>query len=276
MILVTGGTGAIGRTVVRALTSQGYEVISPSRHTGYLDSLTAFLKTTEAAPDRLIHLAAAVPATKNLPDTIELSDETRRIDRVVLAAALKWETHIVYASGCSLYNNYVSEYHEEDEPIAGPLTSNYLRVKREGEEASLAQGFASVLRIAGFRGEGTPNWTVAGRFVAAIREQRVLTVNGDGLDEVDLVDLSDIAEAIVVSSIQRYSGILNVASGSPINIKDLASLICQVAETDVQPILNGQQGPRRYARFSITRARSSVGWQPRVPLQDSIRGMLKE
>jgi nucleoside-diphosphate-sugar epimerase len=239
-----------------------------------LHSLNALLKTTKAAPDALIHLAAAVPATKNLPDTIELSDETRRIDRVVLAAALKWETHIVYASGCSLYNNYVSEYHEEDEPIAGPINSNYLRAKREGEEAALAQGSASVLRIAGFRGEGTPNWTVAGRFVAAIREQRVLTVNGDGLDEVDLVDLSDIAEAIVLSSIHRYSGILNVASGSPINIKDLARLFCQVAETDIQLVLTGHQGARRYARFSITRARSYLGWRPSVSFQNSIQGML--
>lgn len=276
MILVTGGTGVIGSTVVKVLKGLGHEVIAPSRRSGYMNSLAEFLKTTKAVPHGLIHLAAAVPASRSLPDNVELSDETRRMDRVVCDAARTWATHLVYASGCSLYDNSRSKCQREAEPTASPITSSYLRAKKEGEEAALDVGHASVLRIAGFRGRGTPNWTVAGRFVAEIRNQRAPTVIGDGLDEVDLVDLSDIADAIVLSWRYSHIGILNIASGHPISIRDLASLICQVADTEVRPVFTGQQIGRKYARFDTARARSSLGWQPKVAIRDSIREMLSE
>lgn len=274
MILVTGGSGVVGRAVVRALTHLGFKVIAPDRSSGYLNSLNDFLKVHPTTPESIVHLAAEIPASKGYADTVELSNENRRIDQIVVRAARLWEIHVAYASGCSLYDNFTPRYHVEDEIIDGSQFGHYLQAKQDGEDAFRGLGTASILRVAGFRGACTPPWALAGRFVSAAREGRAITVNGDGLDEVDLVDLADIAEAFVLAIRHRYVGSLNVASGMPICVKDLASLVCRIASAEKQPTFAGCQERRRYARFDITRANTSLGWEPKIKLHESILGML--
>jgi nucleoside-diphosphate-sugar epimerase len=274
MILVTGGSGVVGGAVVRTLTHQGFEVVAPDRSSGYLNSLIDFLKVQPITPDSIVHLAAEIPASKGFADTIELADKTRRIDQIVVGAAQLWGIHVVYASGCSLYDNFTPRCHVEHEIIDGSQFGHYLQAKKDGEEAFRGLGTASILRVAGFRGAGTPTWALAGRFVSAAREGRAITVSGDGLDEVDLVDLADIAEAVVLAIRHRYVGFLNVASGKPIHVKDLASLVCEITSTKTPPSFVGYQDRRRYARFDVARAITSLGWQPKISTHESIREML--
>lgn len=96
-IVVTGGAGRLGRSVVRTLAEAGHEVVSIDRATvaglpaqqiavDLLDSAATLAAFTEIAPDAVIHLAAiAVPGL--LPDA-EVFDINTRLAWSVLEATI--------------------------------------------------------------------------------------------------------------------------------------------------------------------------------------------
>ncbi|GAB3630866.1 NAD(P)-dependent oxidoreductase [Microbacterium shaanxiense] len=94
-VIVTGGAGRLGRSVVRALTDAGYEVVSidrakvedlpaEQRQTDLLDAAATRSVFAELAPDAVVHLAAiAVPGA--LPDPEVFDINTRLVWNVLEA-----------------------------------------------------------------------------------------------------------------------------------------------------------------------------------------------
>ena len=94
-VIVTGGAGRLGRSVVRALAAAGYEVVSidrakvedlpaEQRQTDLLDEAATRAVFAELAPDAVVHLAAiAVPGA--LPDPEVFDINTRLVWNVLEA-----------------------------------------------------------------------------------------------------------------------------------------------------------------------------------------------
>lgn len=107
-VVVTGGAGRLGRSVVRALADAGYEVVSidrttaaglraPQREADLLDAAATRSLFIELAPDAVIHLAAiAVPGA--VPDSDVFDINTRLAWNVLEASVAAGADALLVAS----------------------------------------------------------------------------------------------------------------------------------------------------------------------------------
>lgn len=115
----------------------------------------------------------------------------------------------------------------------------------------------------------TPYAGVASIFRSAVERGRAPEVFEDGLQTRDFVHVRDVARATVaaLTTATPYDGALNVASGTPRTVLDLARATC--AGTDLAPQLLGgvRPGDVRHVVASPARAAMVLGFTAREPFE---------
>lgn len=273
-VLVTGAGGLIGTAVCRVLCQRGWNVLAVSRRpTSFGASAGVALDLTEvnlvarlpSRPDVVVHLAAMVPDGSRVLDDESAAACTRSIDARVFEAAAAWGAHLVYASGCSLYDNRNVDSKTEDAELTAE--SYYLRAKLEGDLSARQLPRSCIMRISAPVGSGLKPSTVLARFVQRARENGVLHVWGSGRREQDFVAVSDVAEFVDAAIRLEATGIFNVAAGRPTTMRELAGIVCKTlgsGSISVNQAPDPLEG--RTARFSIAAARKVLDWAPKVSL----------
>lgn len=271
MILVTGATGVIGRALIKRLHAERLPCAVLSRDV--LVDPVALANVSLRKPSVLVHLAAVVPQPPVIPDDETSAALTRNLDQRVLKAISRWNCHVVYASGCSLYPKGDKTPKCEDEAGAEQITSSaYLASKQQGERDFLASGKATVLRISAPIGEGLPQATVLGRFIEAAKARGELEVWGTGQREQNYVDVADIADALLRAMILRPGKLINIAANQPITMLDLAKQTVEVFGGGVVRMLD-KLDPKDgvSARYSNQRALDLLGWRPLTSFRVSLQ-----
>ncbi len=232
-VFVTGGTGLVGRHVIRQLAARG-------------DRVTALARSGAAADD--VAASGATPVAGDLAQTAVLERAVREADAVVHAAAIILATHdwdafaaanvhpveslaraaaaagarFVHLSSVAAYGRRstyeggpgsVSEEFGLDRPIFPG--DHYARSKREAEQALWRIAEGSGLRAAALRpcviyGEGDRHFSP--RVAAALR-LGVAPVIGDGTNVLSVVYAGNVAGA-VLAALDRPAvcGAFNVAN----------------------------------------------------------------
>jgi UDP-glucose 4-epimerase len=274
LILLTGSTGLIGQSVKHRL-GERYKVVTIGRSESSdiqcdLSGPVTRLAEDLPQPDRIVHLAAAVPSIEQ-PDDENSAEKTRAMDGTVFELSRLWGCGAVYASGCSLYPPSESPS-EENSPLLVSTSSAYLNAKLHGDDMFAAAPNSCVLRISCPIGKPVPERSVLGTFINQVRTNRPINVFGQGTREQDYVDVRDIADAVERVVRVSSTGVFNIASGRPTTMKKLATLlidICGGGQVHLASADDSQEG--RPARYSIAKARSELGWQPRFSLRQSVR-----
>jgi dTDP-L-rhamnose 4-epimerase len=116
--------------------------------------------------------------------------------------------------------------------------------------------------------------------VIAIFASRLLnnnppTVFEDGLQQRDFVSVHDVAEAcrLAMEKPEAAGQVFNVGSGNAISIKELAVRVAKaLGRGDVEPVTTGKYriGDVRHCFADIGRARTVLGYQPRVSLEEGL------
>lgn len=284
-VLVTGAGGIVGRAVAAEFARDGWDVARlvhrASRHApdGLVIDLASIADLAAAIgdrPDAIVHLAAAVPHSKDYPDSAESAALTRRMDAAVLAAARRWDCPLVYASSCGLYCRDEPSAKAEDAPIKD-WGSPYFAAKAAGEEACAEHDKAIVLRISGPIGPGLRANVVMARFVATAREDKSITLWGSGRREQDFIDARDLARLVLAAVKQEARGIFNAASGHTVTMRELAeTVIKRIGGGGIA--MSGQPDPNEsiYARYDVRKARQQLGWEPRFTLGDMVDSIAAE
>lgn len=275
MILVTGGTGAVGRAVASRLARERLPCVVLGGRDFDLAGGRPLHAAVGARPSCIVHLAAAVPRPPGVPDDDAAAARTRRMDRTVLEALQHWNCDALYASGCSLYARGRAGVRTEDEaPLVQPQQSAYLAAKQEGEREFLACGRATVLRISAPLGPGLSPEAVAMRFLLAARSGRPIPVWGSGTREQNYVDTDDIADAVFRALVVRPRTLINIAAAEPVTMRELADAVVQVLGRG-EVVFSAAEDPREGepARYAIARAEQLLGWKPATPLRRSLQRM---
>ncbi len=284
-VLVTGAGGIVGRAVATAFESDGWSVerivhrpsrFAPDARVVDLASVEDLTRVVETQPDAVIHLAAAVPHSKDYPDSPESAALTRKMDRVVLAAARHWACALAYASSCGLYCRDEPSAKSEDAPTKD-WGSPYFAAKAAGQAGGAEYGKAAVLRISGPIGPGLRANVVMARFVATAREDKSITLWGSGRREQDFIDARDLAQLFLAAVKQGAHGVFNAASGHTATMRELAeTVIKQIGGGGIA--LNGQPDPNEsiFARYDIRKAKRQLGWEPLHSLADMVDSVATE
>jgi UDP-glucose 4-epimerase len=294
-VLVTGGAGFVGATLVRRLVASGYRVrVLDNLSTGdaaHLDGVDAGLVVGDirdagtlddavAGCGAVIHLAAAGSVVGSVADpAANFEANVVGTFRVLDAARRNGVGRVVQAStGGALIGDAMPPVDERSLPK--PL-SPYGASKLAGE--GYAHAFAKTYRmrtVAVRFGNVYGPWCGRKRgvfnvFFGALRSGEPLVIYGDGTASRDYVHVSDIAAALQLAL--ENPGIpggtvLHAASGVETTIAALADLCRRAAgrpdhPVSYQPARAGEVG-RNFARYDL--AHRLLGYSPTVPIEDGI------
>ncbi len=303
-VLVTGGAGFIGSHLVERLLSDGAEVtVLDNLSTGDMrnlassisnESLTmvkgditvpADVTSSTRGVDSVVHLAAVA----SVPDSIKDPEKTRRINvegtKLLLESSVAADVKkFVFASSCAVYGDTQRLPIAESTPT-NPL-SPYASSKLKGEEMCkrYSDRFAdgtTILRffnVYGPRQEKSAYGTVITSFVDRLKAGKSPEIHGDGLQTRDFVYVTDVVEAILLALGKGGSGVVyNIGSGKELTIIDLERALSGVLNgKEVQPRFSEpREGDIRRSVADITKARTSLGFDPRVTLESGLGEMLK-
>jgi len=122
----------------------------------------------------------------------------------------------------------------------------------------------------------TPYAGVAAIFASAVAAGRAPEVFEDGAQRRDFVHVGDVARAnvLALTASEPICGALNIATGAPATVAELAAGLCAAAGADApRPRVTGawRLGDVRHVFASNRRARERLGFQAAIGLEEGLR-----
>jgi UDP-glucose 4-epimerase len=297
-ILVTGGAGFIGFHLTKKLLELGadvtvYDNMSNSKEENVKDNPKAtFIKGDILDLPKLLnlpkfdliyHLAAQVVVPYSMENpTIDFENNARGTLNV-LEKVRKDRTRLVFASSAAVYGNPTKFPTSEDYGFH-PF-SCYGLSKVVGEEYSqiYTLQYGSEITIVRFSNVyGSRCHGVINDFLDKLQKDPTkLVIIGTGQQARDFVHVSDIAQALTLTADKKAIGkTYNLGFGETTKIIDLANMILKILKitdkTKVTTTGQSWQGDIDTIWFDISRAKTELGWTPKVRIEDHLRTLIAE
>ena len=290
-ILVTGGAGFIGSHIVEYLVQRGDDVtILDNLNTGKIENLSKvnndinfvngdireykLLERLVSDSDGVFHEAALASVQQSLKMQDEYFDVNVSGTENILKLAKEYGFKVVYASSSSVYGNpkQIPIKESDDRSTVNP----YAQTKLETE--LLAEKYSEMgVKVIGLRyfnvfgkRQSKEYAGVIKLFLDRIQQSKPPKINGDGLQTRDFVYIDDVVKAniLAMDSDINYK-FLNVGSGLPISILDLANLIIDASGLPLKPIYcPALSGDIKTTQADLTSIKKLLGWQPKTKLRD--------
>jgi len=303
-VLVTGGAGFIGSHTVEALLKKGTSAwVLDDLSTGSLRNLSGWrrnpkfhfrrgstlqAKVVEALTrkvDAIIHLAAVVSPYYSVkkPQVVNAVNVTGTLN--VLNAALKTKAQrVVFASSSSVYGNQTLLPIAENNPLhpITPYGASKLSGEKYCEAYNSTYGLDTIslryFNVYGERQSANPYSGAIAIFSKQLRKGVKPTIYGDGSQTRDFIHVSDIVSANL-QALESSEGIgeaFNIGTGRATRIDDICSLLAEFAgRPEISPIhTDARAGDIRDSYANITKAGESLGFQPRVSLEEGLESLL--
>ena len=296
-ILVTGGTGAIGRFVVQHLRDQGHTALPLSRHAPPdgiaaditdVDRLTEILARHRVA--RIIHLAATLLDSEAHPHRA-FTTNTGGTAAVLEAARRVGVERLVHVSTKAALGPFTGPWGypsyrpvQEDHPRHPCMTYGVTKAMAEHLAEHYRERYGVPVVMVRFAttigtGKGSQHGrtaTTGAMIENAVRGlPTVLPAGGDERD--DILYNPDVAQGIVLVALTEgiTSNLFHLGSGTLVNHHDIAAAIraeIPGADITIGPGLDYMGlGVGNYCLMSTARAQHELGFRPRYALQDWVR-----
>ena len=313
-VLVTGGAGFIGSHLTDWLLSEGYEVVVfDDFSTGTLTNLQAALEHPQcsivegsvADPvsvkslgtdfDLIFHLAATVGLFNVLEQRLNTIETNTAGTANILKLASKRSTPTVVFSTSEVYGKSTkAQLSEDDDLILGRSSIgrwSYAVSKLMDEHLALAYHDecnvpALVIRpfnIVGPRQAGAYGMVLP-RFAGQALKGEPITVFGDGSQVRTFCHVADFIDAVyrLSQNAENFGQVFNVGSEEAVSIKELASLVTELAESqsrvtfvDYADAYRGDQFEEiYYRRPSCEKLRMHIRFQPKYGLVETIQDII--
>ncbi|HEY8205095.1 MAG TPA: SDR family oxidoreductase [Pyrinomonadaceae bacterium] len=298
--LVTGGAGFIGSHIAATLVQSGAKVrIIDDLSTGYQSNIDAigsqvdFVKANVADERALqkalcdVELVFHEAAIPSVPRSVDRPAESHHasVDAtfdLLLAARDQKVRRVIYAASSSAYGDQ-PELPKREDMRPAPL-SPYAVGKLVGEYYcqvfTRVYGLETVslryFNVFGPRQDPTSQYSgVISRFMSALVTGSQPVIYGDGEQSRDFTYISNVLDANMraAESAAASGEIINIANGRRTTLNELLETMKKV--TGRSSVTARHEPPRpgdvRDSLADLTRARTLLGYQPRVNLEDGLR-----
>ena len=307
--IVTGGSGFIGSHLCRRLLADGFSVTcldnfasGMRRNVAELASnphFTLIEQDVTAAPlddslqaDRYFHLASPASPNPHTPRSyMALPLETALVNSVgmrnVLELARRRGGRVLFASTSEVYGD--PQEHPQREEYWGNVSSTgprscYDEAKRFGEALCMiyVRSYGVDVRLIRIFNTYGPNMDpedgrMLPNFITQALNNQPITIYGDGQFTRSLCFVQDLVNGMLhVMESQRDAAsgrVYNVGNPEEHTILDYAKLVLELIPTSSSRITYQPPVPDDPSRRrpDITRAKSELGWEPRVALRDGLQ-----
>jgi UDP-glucuronate 4-epimerase len=302
-ILVTGGAGFVGSTLVDHLLAEGREVVAfdsfdpfypkeqKERNLAGAKASSRFqfvegdIRDADAVDsvfrvgqfDAVVHLAALAGVRPSLERPALYADVNVHGTSLIFEAAAKHgNPRVVFASSSSVYGEREDGPFLETDPVDRPI-STYAATKRAAEliahtfhhACDLSITCARIFTVYGPRQR--PDLAIR-KFADRMRNGKSIPVFGDGQSLRDFTYVDDLVGGLV-QAVDKDLGyvILNFGGGRKVSVLEVIKLLEKTLEVSAHiEWLPSQVGDVRRTWSDTSAAREALGFEPSVSLEEGI------
>ena len=294
--LVTGGAGFIGSHIVDSLVDAGHGVIviddessESHKYFHYNDKAKYYkydicdhdlIKNLFNNVDTVFHLAAESriqPAIKNPLKAVKTN--AYGTCSILQAAREAGVRRVVYSSTSSAYGleNKIPNVETQPDDCLNPYSVSKVSGEKLCKMYSDLFGLETVVfRYFNVYGERQPTRgqyaPVIGLFLEQLKKGQSLTIVPDGEQRRDFTHVSDVVNANILAStvkMEKYGEVFNLGTGTNHSVNELADLISKDTV-----MIDPRVGESRETLANIEKAKTVLGWEPKVKLEDWIASQL--
>lgn len=274
--VVFGGTGFIGKNLVRYLRSKGEEVLSISR-AGNNDSIAIDIKNYEEfsrikyEPQVIINCASQVPLSGISSEDSYFTSQLFSTNVIGGLNIAKWAIEIQAAKVFNLSTLVVSK-----KPWPDPLIENYISLP-EGKHVGYAMSKLSQelvmneclsnnsninlthLRLSAVYGVGMKPEGILYKLMNDLRNNNDIELTNSIKNTLNFINVNDVCRLIFLMSNQSsIPSVLNLANGKSVSVMELAELLKEIvgSNSKIKNIEN-QCIPNK-ANIGITNLKSAL------------------
>ena len=299
--LVTGGAGFLGSYLCERLLAEGYLVLCHDNLSTGVRENVAHLEEDpgfeyvhhdvtrpywiEGPLDEVYHFAS--PASPKdfgrIPVEILLAGSAGTHN--ALNVALARGARFLLASSSEVYGDPL--VHPQHEDYRGNVSTTgarsvYDEAKRYAEALTTAYGrhrglHARIARIFNTHGPRTrlDDGRVVPNFISQAISGKPLTVYGDGTQTRSLQYVDDLVDGVIRLMRSEESRPVNIGNPVEHTVREIAEMVIELSGSPSEMVhrpLPGDDPKRRCP--DTTRARESLGWEPRTPVREGLERTL--
>lgn len=298
-ILVTGGAGFIGSHLCKKISSLNRElVVYDNLSSGKVENVkhlpsVRFVRGdildlkklhSQDKTNLIYHLAAQVVVPYSMENPIIDFETNARGTLNVLEKARKDDARLIFASTAAVYGN-PTELPTSEGYGFHPF-SCYGLSKVVGEQYcemyTKQYGLdITIMRFANVYGSGC-HGVINDFFDKIDKNPKNLEIIGTGLQSRDFVHVSDVVEALILSTIGKKAigQTYNLGYGQTTKIIDLAKIIIKLLDltkkTTITTTNVSWHGDIDTIWFDISKAKKELNWIPKISLEDSLKEIIHE
>jgi dTDP-glucose 4,6-dehydratase len=307
-VLITGGAGFLGSHLADRFLAEGHSVIAMDNLiTGNTDNIAhlagrddfRFVKHNvtnyiyiEGPLDAVLHFASPASPIDYLKYPIPTLKVGALGTHNALGVALHKGARFLLASTSEIYGDPLVHPQREDYPgnvsTIGPR-GVYDEAKRFAEALTMAYHRARgvdtrIVRIFNTFGERMrlDDGRVVPNFIGQALRGEPLTIHGDGKQTRSFCYVSDLVDGIyrllMLPPSEDASNPVNIGNPREMSILDFANIINTLIDNPAGVVLKPSErieGDPQTRQPDITRARSLLGWEPVVPLQEGLQRTIR-
>jgi len=302
-ILVTGGAGFIGSNLINELLKHSCRVIcfddlstgSPANLSDFSDHRNfIFIKGNvnnfgeikkvfeENKIDYVFHYAARVGVIRTIEKPLEVLEDIEGIKNILKLSLEHQAGKVVFSSSSEVYGEPVQFPEREDGHLNPKLP--YAVVKLVGENFLKSYYHTYGLKTCSLRffnaygpkQDSSSYGFVTGVFIRQALKGEPLTVFGDGSQTRDFVFIEDNVQASILALLKEESDgqSINIGTGRPLTIIDLAELIIKISgrqdlKIDFKPLRKEGEVIHRFP--DVTKMRQLLGYSPKHSIEEGLR-----
>jgi UDP-glucose 4-epimerase len=277
-VVITGANGFVGHHLMRELTAGGHRCFGLSRSACDLTDAVAVREFfREWRSSTVIHLASKMPGFGD--DSIENMLLQNVISTENLLKEAPSLTAFIYISTIDVYG--VPKKLPLSEASETEPGTNYAISKLAAEKLAKARCDAAgipwcILRLSHIYGVGDRQIKVIPKMIERIANRQSPEIFGDGSDLRDFIHVRDVGRAVRGALENEICGVINVASGRSVSVRQLAEIIIGLSDDNLEPIFKPRQSRQVDLQFDVSKLKEVLNFTAQEDLTNGLRELYDE
>lgn len=250
-VVLLGARGFIASTLRKQLETASIEFLAlGSVELDLLSPHSSSALASQLRPDDALVMLSAITPDKGR-DTTAFINNLTMMQNVCTALAQQPVSHLVYFSSDAVYGLKDSVVSEAS-PVGPQDLYGAMHLSRELMARALTGIPTAILRVTMVYGPGDTHSSYGpNRFFRAAEKDQKITLFGGGEELRDHIHVEDVAELTMNCLREKFTGLLNIATGVSISFHEAAKLVAQQFER-VEVVITPRASLITYRHYDIS------------------------